>query len=275
MSYKTILVHLDPGRRCATRVEAATCLAVQHEAHLVGLYVQTPFVLPGYLVQAGPELIETQRKAAAEEMARAETTFKQRLSTLSFKNATWRATTDFPVDAVAKQARYADLVVIGQGDLSDDSGTPMDFPPRLVLTAGRPVLILPYTGSFLTIGTHILIAWNGSREAARAVTDAIPLFRRAQKLTLMAIQPKHGGPYNISLDEIGLFLQNHGLHFERTEAPVSDIDVGNELLSRAADLSADLIVMGGYGHSRLREWVLGGATRSLLDSMTVPVLMSH
>ncbi|WP_020674581.1 universal stress protein [Geopsychrobacter electrodiphilus] len=275
MSYKTILVHIDPGRRCAPRVEVAARLALQHEAHLVALYVQTPFVLPGYLVHMGPELIETQQKAATEEMAHAEATFKQQLSILGFKNAEWRTTTDFPVDAVAKQARYADLVVIGQSDISDNSGTPVDFPPRLVLASGRPVLIIPYAGSFLSIGSRALIAWNGSHEATRAVTDAIPLLKRAQKVTLMAIQLKQGGHGSIPVDEIVLYLERHGVRVDMTTDPVTGIDVGNEILSRAADLSADLIVMGGYGHSRLREWVLGGATRTLLDSMTVPVLMSH
>jgi nucleotide-binding universal stress UspA family protein len=187
----------------------------------------------------------------------------------------WRSAVEDLVDAMTLHARYADLVVIGQTDASENSHVPADFPERLVLAGGRPVLILPAVGSFATIGKRILVAWNPSREATRAVTDAIPLLQRADNVHVMAVNPKAGEHGSVPGADIGLYLARHGVRVEIKADHGAEIDVGNELLSRAADLDADLIVMGGYGHSRLKEWVLGGATRTILESMTAPVLMSH
>ena len=151
----------------------------------------------------------------------------------------------------------------------------MDFPERLVLAAGRPVLILPNTGDFPSIGKHILVAWNASQEATRAISNAIPFLRSADRVCIMAVNSKTGTRDSTQSENMVRYLERLGIRAEAKDCHGVEIDVGNELLSRAADLSADLIVMGCYGHSRLREWVLGGATRTILESMTVPVLMSH
>ena len=276
MSYKTILVHIDPGRRCSVRVDVAIRLAQQHDAHLVALHALAPFEPPGYVMaEMGPAIIEVQKRAGAAEMARTEGEFTKQASAAGLRNVEWRTAVDDPVEAMTLHARYADLVVIGQTDPSDGSNIAADFPERLVLAAGRPVLILPSAGSFPTIGKRILVAWNPSREATRAVTDAIPLLQLADKVHVMAVNPRHGEHGNVPGADIGLYLARHGVRVEVKSDHGAEIDVGNELLSRAADLDADLIVMGGYGHSRLKEWVLGGATRTILASMTAPVLMSH
>ncbi len=275
MSYKTILVQIDSDKRCVARVEIAIRLAKQQDAHLVALYAQAPFVLPGYLVHVGPEVIEAQKKAAAEEMARAEADFSKQALTLGLNNAEWRTAIDYPVEAVLTQAQYADLVVVGQNDPGFNAIIAENLPARLVPAAGRPLLIVPYAGDFPILGSRILVAWNGSREAARVITDALPLLKLADKVNVMAIQPKHDENASLSVNNLIPYLARQGVHVEVTTEHVADIDVGNELLTRAADLGADLLVMGGYGHSRLREWVLGGATRTILESMTVPVLMSH
>lgn len=276
MSYKTILVHSDPGERCALRLDAAINLARQFDAHLVALYAQAPFVLPGYLLpQVGPEIIAAQQSAVAAAMARAEAAFSQRTATVGLKNVEWRTAIDNPVEVMAMHARYADLVVIGQGDAGDNSGVAADFPVRLTLTAGRPVLILPNAGRFASVGKRVLIAWDASREATRAVTDALPLLRLADTVNIVAINPVLDGHGRVPGADISVYLARHGVRAELHIDQGVDIDVGNELLSRAADFSADLIVMGCYGHSRLREWVLGGATRTILDTMTTPVLMAH
>ena len=276
MSYKTILVQVDLGRRCAARVEVAIRLARQHDAHLVALHALAPFEPPGYVMaEMGPTIIEAQKHAAAIEMARTEGEFNKQVSAAGLRNFEWRSAVDDPVDATTLHARYADLVVIGQADASDGSNTAADFPERLVLAAGRPVLILPSAGSFPSIGKRILVAWNPSREATRAVTDSIPLLRLADKVHVMAVNPRRGDHGSLPGADIGLYLARHGVQVEVKTDQGAEIDVGNELLSRAADLDVDLIVMGGYGHSRLKEWVLGGATRTVLESMTAPVLMSH
>jgi nucleotide-binding universal stress UspA family protein len=144
-----------------------------------------------------------------------------------------------------------------------------------VPATGRPILILPYAGNITTSGKRILVAWNASREAARAISDALPLLKLAEKVNLIRIHPKHGEHPAVPADQLTRYLARQAVKVEVMTEHVADIDVGNELLSRAADLGSDLIVMGGYGHSRLREWVMGGATRTILESMTVPVLMSH
>jgi len=276
MSYKTILVHIDSGSHCATRVEVAVRLARQHDAHLVALHAIAPFEPPGYVMaEMGPAILDAQKHAAAVELARSETEFTKQTTAAGFTNIEWRTAIDDPVEAMTLHARYADLAVIGQTDAADGSNIAADFPERLVLAAGRPVLILPSAGRFASIGKRILVAWNPSREATRAVTDAIPLLRLADSVHVMAVNPKSGEHGNVPGADIGLYLARHGVRVEVKTDHGAEIDVGNELLSRAADLDADLIVMGGYGHSRLKEWVLGGATRTILESMTAPVLMSH
>ncbi|HUW39128.1 MAG TPA: universal stress protein [Rhodocyclaceae bacterium] len=276
MGYKTILVHIDPGKRCAVRVDAAIRLAREQDAHLVGLYAAAPFEPPGYvLAEMGAAIVEAGKRAVAEAMARAESEFTKQTTAAGMSNIEWRTAIADPVDAMALHARYADLVVIGQADTSDGSTTPADFPERLVLTAGRPVLIMPSVGSFPTIGKRILVAWSLTREATRAVTDAIPLLRLADQVHVMAVNPRPDEHGEVPGADIGLYLARHGVQVQIKTDQGAEIDVGNELLSRAADLDVDLIVMGGYGHSRLTEWVLGGATRTVLTSMTAPVLMSH
>jgi nucleotide-binding universal stress UspA family protein len=276
MSYKTILVQIDSGQRCPIRVEVAIRIALQHDAHLVGLQALMPFEPPGYVMaEMGPAIIEAQRQVAAAEIARAEAAFTKQTSAAGLRNVEWRSAIDDPVEAMTLHARYADLIVIGQADSADNAHIPSDFPERLVLAAGRPVLILPAVGSFPSLGKRILVAWNPAREATRAVTDAIPLLRLADTVHVMAVNPRAGEHGAVAGADIGLYLARHGVRVEVKTDHGAEIDVGNELLSRAADLDADLIVMGGYGHSRLKEWVLGGATRTILESMTVPVLMSH
>lgn len=274
MSYKTILVHADHCNRCSVGIEVAIRLAKQHDAHLIALYTQPPFVFPGYLMQAD-EIAEVQQRAAAEDLTMTKAGYNGQVSRMGFKNAEWRATINSPVEALTMQARYADLVVVCQRDPAESSNIAKEIPAQLVLTACRPVMILPYAGSFLNIGRRILVAWDASREATRAITDALPLLKRADSVNLIALTTKHATRGDIPVDDIVIYLARHGVNVEVSADHVADIDVGNVLLSRAADLSADLLVMGGYGHSRLREWVLGGATRLMLDSMTVPVLMSH
>ena len=136
---------------------------------------------------------------------------------------------------------------------------------------------MPYAGRFDTVGSHVLVAWNATREAARAVNDAMPILQKAEKVTVLSVNPpseEAGGPAWPAAD-IALHLARHGVTAEASSTVSLEIDVGNAILSRAADFGSDLIVMGGYGHSRQREFILGGVTRTLLQHMTVPVIMAH
>jgi nucleotide-binding universal stress UspA family protein len=139
------------------------------------------------------------------------------------------------------------------------------------------VLVMPHSGQLPSVGRNVLVAWNASNEATRAITDALPLLKRAKTVTVLVVNPSHGFAEHGQVPgaDIALYLARHGVNAEVSCDENVEADIGEWLLSRAADLGSDLIVMGAYGHRRLREWALGGATRTLAGEMTVPVLMSH
>ena len=178
----------------------------------------------------------------------------------------------------ALHARYSDLAILGQ--LDPDRAQPEATGPRpeqVVLASGRPVLVVPYAGHFDKLGRRVVIGWNATREAARAVGDAMPLLAAAEVVTVLTIDAREAprGHGELPGADISRHLARHGVKAQVEQTVLADLSVGDVLLSRAADLGADLLVMGAYGHSRFRELLLGGATRTLLQSMTIPVVMSH
>jgi nucleotide-binding universal stress UspA family protein len=280
MSYKTILVHLDGGERPGERLEVALGLAETFDAHLVGLLALRQTYIPSFaLAEAGPTIVSAVERRRAETARAAEAAFRAATARHGRSAVEWRTSDLDPLVATRLSARYADLVVVGQNDPGggESSGTAPDFAEALVLSAGRPVLLVPYAGRFAGVGRRILVAWNAGREAARAVTDALPLLTRADAVHVVAFNPDQGGADHGDTPgaDIGLYLARHGVKVSVAQQQNKELAVGQQILSLAADLSVDLIVMGAYGHSRVRELMLGGATRTLLDSMTVPVLMSH
>lgn len=169
---------------------------------------------------------------------------------------------------VGRHARYADLTIVGQVA----PGAP-DHLADTLMKIGRPLLAVPRHGRYPRVGSRVLVAWNGSREATRAVFDAMPLLASASVVTVMTMDAE--ADEHLPGSDIGLALARHGVAVEVQHSTLGGIDAGNALLSRAADQGADLLVMGAFGHSPLREKVLGGATRHILDHMTVPVFLSH
>lgn len=276
MAYKTILVHIDNGKRCTARLDIALRLAKRFDAHLVGLHALTVAPIPAYAVaEGGHTVIELAKQRAIEVAKEAEKAFRSTVQKAGLPNAEWRASPNDAVGAVTLHARYADLVVIGQPEESAESGVMPAFAHQIVLTSGRPILAIPYAGKFDTLGERILLAWNGGREATRAATDAMPFLQTAREVTVMAVNPEGVAHGEEPGADIGLYLARHGVRVQVAAVKGSRIDAGNQILSRAADLSCDMLVMGAYGHSRLSELVLGGVTRTIFESMTVPVLMSH
>jgi len=277
MTYKTILVHLDGRGRSTERLDFAFAVAVKFEAHLVGLYAPGAARIPSYaLAEAGPALREIVERRRTESLRQAEKAFRDAAARRGDAGAEWRVSEADPAAAVAVSARYADLVVVAQPEPQDEPGV-RALAEEFVLSSGRPVLYLPYAGRFATLGERVMIAWDAGREAARAVSDALPLLRRAKAVEVAVFNPErrrreHGEQPGA---DVSLYLARHGVKVAVAQQSGADFDVGAQVLSRAADTSADLIVMGAYGHSRVRELVLGGVTRTLLESMTVPVLMSH
>ena len=276
MGLKDLLVHVDNDPACSTRLDVAAALAARHEAHLTGLHALGWPPPMGYYIDALPPTFLEDEKRQREELARqAEVRFHERARRRGV-HGEWRVDPGGIIDTMKLHARYADLTIVGQGiDLKDAPHDVTYLPEELALGVGRPVLVVPRYGTFDTLGERVLIAWNGSREATRAVHDALPLLKRAKTVTVLSIDPEHDSGDRMPSADIALHLARHGVAAEGTSTPALDISVGDLLLSQAADLTADLIVMGAYGHSRLREIVLGGATRHILQHMTVPVLMSH
>ena len=190
----------------------------------------------------------------------------------------WRAMGEGPEADPALHARYADVAILGQIDPdSDEMAAIRPHPERVALASGRPILVVPYAGQFETIGRRIVVAWDASREATRAVNDAMPLLAAAEMVTVLTIDPHQGpaGHGELPGADISLHLARHGVKAAIERTVSAGVPAGEVVLSRTADLAADLLVMGAYGHSRARELLLGGVTRTVLNSMTVPVLMSH
>jgi len=178
------------------------------------------------------------------------------------------------LDQFGKIARFFDLAVVGQSEPETNASEAIIVEAAL-FDSGRPVIIIPYIQKAPLKLDRVMVCWDGGRAAARAIGDALPLLRRAGSVEVVIVINEHGKQDQIEGADIGAHLARHGLNIEVKRIPLGDIDVGDVLLSHAADAEIDFIVMGGYGHSRLREFVLGGVTRSMLRTMTAPVLMSH
>ena len=278
MTYKTILVHLDAAKGIDSRLDIAFSLAQKFDAHLVGLHALSVTPLPGWAIaEAGDFFEKAEAKARVALMQAGRKAWDAAVQRANCSKCEWRSSTADALDAATLHARYADLVVIGQDDGTGSSGLTRDFEQHLLLGAGRPVLVVPYARDKRPVGNKVLVAWNASQEATRAVTDALPLLQGAKQVQVAAFNAgRKGGMHgDVPGADIGLYLSRHGVKVTVSQYQADDVDVGNQLLSRAADLDSDLIVMGAYGHSRMTELILGGVTRTLLESMTVPVLMSH
>jgi nucleotide-binding universal stress UspA family protein len=279
MAYRDILVHLDSTRSCAGRVEAAIGLARRYEAHLTGVYPTGEPSLPGYMAGAMPiELLQMQERRAKEAADKAAASFRQACERAGIQHECRIAPCrDFDVaDVLALHLRYSDLAVLGQHDPDDPLSPERGMMENVILGSGRPAVMVPYIGAKQPLGDKIMIAWDAKREAARAVADAMPFLTAASLVTVMVVNPGRGGAHGQEPGaDIALHLARHGVKAEVQHSQVEDISIGDALLSRLADESIDLLVMGAYGHTRMRELVLGGVTRTILEHMTVPVFMSH
>jgi len=277
MTYKTILVHLDHRPRATVRLELAFRLAERFDAHVTALFAPGAARLPSYAyAEGGPALREVLAQRQAEVAQAARQKFQELASRNGAGRAEWRVSASDPDAAMRLSARYADLVIAGQPEAGDE-GELRGLGDELALSAGRPVLFVPYAGPVEEVGRRVLIAWDAGREAARAVTDSLPFLQSAEKVEVTAFDPerlarRHGEEPGA---DMGLYLARHGVKVSVARQTGAGYEIGAQILTRAADTGADLIVMGAFGHSRVRELVLGGATRTILEAMTVPVLMSH
>ena len=279
MEIKSILVHVDASPRSAVRLHIARQLAREHDsAQVTALFAVEPQPMPvPVAVPAGPvPEVLVPKQVAPEQRARARAIFDSALAEYGPPLEWHEVQGDLPAWGVAQAALYADLLVLGQYD-PDHLPTfdvPKDLVESVIVDSGRPALVIPHTGTFDSVGRNVLIAWKPSRETARAVGGALPLLKRADRVQVVAWGRDSFAPAETTFG-IDPYLTWHGVEAKIHRHPEPPTELGEILLSRVADENADLLVMGCYSHSRLREMVLGGVTRTVLKSMTVPVLMAH
>jgi nucleotide-binding universal stress UspA family protein len=273
---KDIVVNLGLGAKDPAGAYAVS-LGELFEAHVAGVAFSYEPVIPGAVMGSiPPEFIETQRteadKKAKDAVARFEAAAKR--SGLSAESRIVSASVSGAAEHFARIGRRYDIVVVGQAD--PDQGIQDEVVDETALfESGRPVVFVPFIQKDGVKFDRIMVCWDGGRAATRAVADSMPLLMKAKQVEIVIIAGKAAKGDDVAGADLGQHLARHGLKVDVKRITSPDIDVASTILSYAADSGADMIVMGGYGHSRLREFILGGATRGILESMTVPVLMSH
>jgi nucleotide-binding universal stress UspA family protein len=275
-AFARVLVHVGLDRVNRHRLDFAVAFAERFGSAVTGAYLM-PQLIPSAVAigDVMPELIIEQEKLAQVDAEKAKSAFLDRMKPMGAK-VDWYGLREPGVSKVRNLARYADIAIVGQVDPEAPEAAIVLRPEELVLGSGRPVIVVPYIGWQREFGRRVVIAWNGEREAARAVGDALPLLREAESIWVVSIDAEEevdGRPGPAAA--LVRHLADHGIKAEPEVLRTEDISAADLLLSRVADFGADALVMGCFGHSRLREFVLGGVTRDILRHMTVPVLMSH
>jgi nucleotide-binding universal stress UspA family protein len=275
MAFKSIMVYVDFDERSETRIGVAADLAKRFDAVLIGI-AGWPLRKSGSLAHSDMQYPATEENLQAkvtEELERLGQMFR-RCAGSAPRGIEWRSSPHFPNEVVVAQARAADLVIIGRDSLRGDSFHTFD-PGAIILACGRPVLVLP-SGINRLNAARVLIAWKDTREARRAVSDALPLLKEAESVIIAAV-----GPQEIELsmreqvDDVANYLQRHGVTIgAKLATSTRDADV-QVLLGLADEHKTDLIVAGAYGRSRLSEWIFGGVTRTLLTASKIPMLFAN
>ena len=280
MTIATLLVHLDDDARADGRLAQSIELAKRFSSCLVGLSCRPPAPWREEIAQPmlGPDLLIRDLAQARQAALEREAAFLRACDQAALGSFEVIGEDDGAADALLRHGRCSDLVVLGQPDPADpDHSNHPSVVHQVVLESSRPTLLLPCAGRLDSLGDNVLVAWDDSREAARAVADALPLLRQASRVHLVQFDPSAGDSGTIDQarnDRVLRWLARHGVKAKASVA-WSTADIGNALLSQAADVGADLLVMGAWGKSRLVERLLGGATHTVLESMTLPVLVSH
>lgn len=276
MTYASLLVAVEEGAESDSRVELACDLARAFNAHLTGLCAGS-IAPPLYDPLAGGamvgELLTLYRDMAEADVERAQAGFSG-IAHAREVEASWRGEIGFPGEVCSRAARAADLVILG----ARNARAPYHAPDvaEVLMGCGRPVLVTPPTRIRNPVGEHALVAWKDTRESRLALTAAIPLLQRAKGVTVFAIRPdEESGATDTEMADIVQYLARHEISAEPVTALRGDAPAGRQILDEALARNAGLIVAGGYGHARLREWALGGVTQTLLGESTLCLLLAH
>ena len=273
---KDMVVNLGLGANDPAS-DFAISVADAFEAHVLGVaFVYDP-VIPGSVMGGiPPEFIESQRRESENKVQQAIARFEQvaKRVGVAYETRTLNASIAGAADRLGHLARRFDLAIVGQPERERAAAAEV-VDEGVLFDSGRPVMFVPYIQKSGLKLDRVMLCWDGSRAATRAINDAMPFLEKAKQVELVIVASKAGKANELTGADMGQHLARHGLKVEVKRITSPDIDVTSTILSYAADSSADMIVMGGYGHSRLREFILGGVTRGLLETMTVPTLMSH
>jgi nucleotide-binding universal stress UspA family protein len=275
MSIKTILVHLADDRAHLKRLEAGFDLARQFDAHLTALYVTTPVSMPAAVTGRGAShaYIAQATELSREKALRLEGEFRERCRRQGLAGE-WRCEAGDHLDRLEFHSRYSDLAIVSPGKAETlEDQVALVMPEQLPLTATCPVLIVPDPWAGKSIGTRTVVSWKSTKESARAVHGALPLLAKADSVRVITID--EGRSDHLPAAEIATYLARHGIKVETAALPGRDDKVGSIILADAMEQGADLLVMGAYGHHRLRELVFGGTTRHVLYHAKLPLLMMH
>ncbi len=273
---KDLIVNLGLGDRDPAG-DYAISIAQTFDAHVLGIGLAYEPVIPGSVMGGiPPEFLETQRAESEKSARKATARFEEaaKRAGVSYETRIINSTVAGAADQISRMARRFDLAVVGQP--KRDQGMPEEVLDEGVLfDSGRPVVFVPFIQKDGLKLDHVMVCWDGSRAATRAIGDAIPILEKAKQVDVVIVATRQAKADEVAGADLGQHLARHGIKVDVKRITSPDIDTASTILSYAADASTDLIVMGGYGHSRLREFILGGVTHALLESMTVPVLMSH
>lgn len=280
MSYKTILVSLNEIGRVPQLIAAASTIGRPFGSHVIGLYVVPAVqVYPSVGFEAAPQIFEGNRSYFKDNAAKVRQAFETAMKAegLSFEFQQIDAHTPLIAEDTTAQARCADAVIVSATNPEEITGVERDFVEQLVMSAGRPVIVLPFKGEAAISLDDIVLGWDGGREAACAAFDALPLLKKAKKVRIVRVDPQKDPSLRgkVAGADIAETLARHGVKCEVQGLPTEGLDEGQALLRCADDNGSGLVVMGAYGHSRLTEFIFGGATRFVLSRLNRPVLMTH
>lgn len=277
MAIKDILVHVDSTSKSDLRLKIGIELAERNDAHLVGLHAKPFPYIPPVTPDMGAmysELIDEQQELIDQNADAAQKKFETALRNVKVSQE-WRVASGDPSEVVRRNARYADLVIVGQSNEEADRQA-TDLPEGVLLSTGRPTIVVPNDPNVKTFARNIMVAWDDGIQATRAIHDAMPLLKAAENVTVMAVNPKDTGDHGASpCADICLHLARHGVKAHAYPVTTDEFTTEQMILKRAFEHGSDLLVMGAYGHSRMREFVFGGVTAHVLEYMQLPVFMSH
>lgn len=279
MDYKNLLIHLDHSRGCRNRLDAAFALAREFDARIEGLFIVPDYIVPSYVeAQISVDLITdvTEKALARAEESLADYAALARDARVEFDA---RVVEGQVIPILREHSKYADLMLLGQDDPDDPDNASYGLADALLFEGACACLVVPNGVKIVPPGKRVLLAWNASREAARALRDAMPLLRRADELVVLSSEPDEADPAlaqeHPHARRLEGFLESHGIASVSSGISDPDLTPSQAIVGQALDMQADLIVMGGYGHARLREIILGGTTRDMLRQTPAPLLLAH